>query len=215
MHIGRRIKHHLDLWIVDHGCLRSFYANRFCLPGPLYRANQPSPAMLAWYQKHLNIRSIVNLRGVNESRGFYRLEEEACENLGLTLHSISTLSRGLLPADRINALKLLIEQVETPALAHCKSGADRAGFFAVLWRHWRLGEPLTQALEELHWKYGHFKTARTGLLDFFFQSYLQTARPGQTLIDWVNTDYDPQALEREFKPIPWISWVVDTVLRRE
>jgi len=171
--------------------------------------------MLAWYQKHLNIRSIVNLRGVNESRGFYRLEEEACENLGLTLHSISTLSRGLLPADCINALKLLIEQVETPALAHCKSGADRAGFFAVLWRHWRLGEPLTQALEELHWKYGHFKTARTGLLDFFFQSYLQTARPGQTLIDWVNTDYDPQALEREFKPIPWISWVVDTVLRRE
>ena len=70
-------------------------------------------------------------------------------------------------------LKRLIEDFETPALAHCKSGADRAGMFAVLYCHFRLGQPIEEAKAQLHWTYGHFRSAKTGILDHFFESYLR------------------------------------------
>ena len=35
----------------------------------------------------------------------------------------------------------LFRTIEYPVLIHCKSGADRAGMMAVLYRHFHLGEP--------------------------------------------------------------------------
>ena len=204
-----------SLWFVDHGFIRTIWSNRYLLPGGLYRANQPSPGMIRWCRRRLGIRSVINLRGENEEYGFYRLEKYACDREGVRLVNAKTWSRGLLTVQELEHLKLVIETVETPALAHCKSGADRAGFFAVLWRHWRLGEPLETALSELHWRFGHFKSAKTGMLDHFFETYLREREPEQTLIDWIRSGYKPDEIKASFSPKPWASWFVDDVLRRE
>jgi uncharacterized protein (TIGR01244 family) len=210
------------LWLVDHGFLRALYSNRFELPGPLYRSNQPSEAQILSYKQDLGLKTIINLRGYNPSQGRYQLEAKACEAAGITLINTRVHSRGLPTAEQVNELKTLIESFETPALAHCKSGADRAGIFAVLYCHFRLGQPIEEAKNQLHWTYGHFKSAKTGILDHFFESYLHdrdtengTNSPQLTFIEWVNTRYDRDHMEREFKPRGFANFWVDWVLRRE
>lgn len=204
-----------SLFLIDHGFLRAVWSNRYRLAGGLYRANQPSPRMIRLYRRRFGIRTIINLRGENQEHGFYRLEEAACNREGVHLINIKTQSRGLMTVEALERLKEIIEAVEVPALAHCKSGADRAGFFAVLWRHWRLGEPIELAVTELDWRYGHFKSAKTGQLDSFFETYLRSRKPGQALIDWIREDYDPLSIHRNFRPKPWVRWFVDDFLRRE
>lgn len=204
-----------SLWFIDHGLIRTIWSNRYRVPGGLYRANQPSPGMVRWYRRRLGVRAILNLRGENDEYGFYRLEKRACIREGVRLVNAKTWSRGLLTVPELEHLKVVIETVETPAVAHCKSGADRAGFFAVLWRHWRLGEPIESALSELHWRFGHFKSAKTGMLDHFFETYLRQRKEDQSLIDWIRTDYDPEAIKASFSPQPWATWFVDDFLGRE
>ena len=213
--ISKALKDWVGFWLVDHGFLRAFFTNRYELPGPLYRTNQPSPRRVRWYKNNLGVRTIVNLRGDKASNVFVRMERDACNREGVQMVSLRALSRGVLKPEDFLAFKDVIDNLQCPAVVHCKSGADRAGFFAVLWRHWRLGEPIQHAMRELHWKYGHFKSSRTGIVDHFFQTYLDQAKPAQSFMDWVQNDYDPKATIASFRPQPVISWVVDRILKRE
>ena len=99
---------------------------------------------------------------------------------------------------------------------HCKSGADRAGLGAALYRILHLGHPVADAAAELNWRYGHFKKARTGVLDFFFASYLaETASEPVDFLTWLETRYDADALHAKFRAEGWSSLLVDKVLHRE
>ncbi len=210
-----RLKAYLYLWFIDHGILRAPYANLHCLGGFFFRANQPSPARIRAYRRSLNIRTIVNLRGDNPNAAWQRLEEQACQQEGIKLIYARVLSRDAPKRETFRELKKVIESLELPALAHCKSGADRVGLFAVLFRHFRLGHPIEQAIEELHWKYGHFKSAKTGILDFVFDCYLKEHQKDQSFMDWIETDYDRDRIVRDFKPKRWSLFFVDVILRRE
>lgn len=215
-----RLQDWLEMWFVDHGLLRAIYDNRYRLAGGLYRVNQPSPLRLARYVRRYGIRTVINLRGENPQLGWYRLEQEACRALGLQMHTLEVYSRGLLDAARTQKVIDLIRTIELPAIVHCKSGADRAGFFSVLYRHIRLGEPLSVAQSELGWRYGHFRAAKTGVLDHFFESasvakHEPKADRGQSLEQWLVCDYDAQAMMDGFKPRGLSNWLVDRVLRRE
>jgi len=210
-----RFRDWLDLVFVDHGFLRALYDNRFRLAGGLYRINQPSPRRLVLYQKKYGIKTVINLRGKNEQLGWYRLEEEACKALGLALVNTKVYSSGLVNADTLSRLKSIIQPVELPAVVHCKSGADRAGFFSVLYRHHRLGEPIEASVSELGLLYGHSKSAKTGVLDFFFLTYLKERQLRQSFMEWVRTQFNPDALQSSFGPKGFVNWLVDHLLRRE
>jgi glycosyltransferase involved in cell wall biosynthesis len=213
--IWQRIRDWLHLIVVDHGFLRSLYDNRHRLPGGLYRVNQPSPGRLSLYKERLGIKTVINLRGANEQLGWYRLEEEACKRLGLHLRSIQVQSRGLVDSDRLIELENLIQTMELPAVVHCKSGADRAGFFSVLYRHFRLGEPIELAMSELSLRYGHFKSAKTGVLDHFFEAFLYSRLRQQGLMNWIRNHFERDTIQNEFKPRGVSNWLVDRVLQRE
>ncbi|HQV16617.1 MAG TPA: tyrosine-protein phosphatase, partial [Denitromonas sp.] len=125
-------------------------------------------------------------------------------------------SRGAPSRARIHMLKDLFASIEYPALMHCKSGADRAGIAAALYRILHLGHPVADTMSELHWRYGHSRKARTGVLDFFLASY--SAYNEKTPIDfmeWVDTVYDDEALKQQFRSDGWSSLIVDKVLHRE
>jgi glycosyltransferase involved in cell wall biosynthesis len=211
----QRHRDFLHLLFVDHGFLRALYGNRFRLAGGLYRINQPSPSRLALYQRKYGIKTVINLRGQNEQLGWYRLEEQACEELGLKLVNTQVYSRGLVDLGRLLELKGIIQNLELPAVVHCKSGADRAGFFSVLYRHFRLGEPIETSLSELGLLYGHSKSAKTGVLDFFFETYLRDRGLRQAFSDWAKSRFNREALQSEFQPKSLATWFVDSLLRRE
>ena len=109
LNLWQLTKANLDLWLIDHGFLRSLYSNRFLLPGPLYRSNQPSVAQIHRYKRDLGLKTIINLRGYNPTQGRYQLEAKACEEAGITLINARVHSRGLPTAKQINMLKILID----------------------------------------------------------------------------------------------------------
>jgi hypothetical protein len=104
--------------------------------------------------------------------------------------------------------------LQTPALMHCKSGADRAGLasgLAILIE----GGTAQGALSQLSWRFGHWRTARAGILDAFFIRYAAEAEGRIPFLTWVETEYDEAQLKRDFVAGGIASFITDRVLRRE
>jgi protein tyrosine phosphatase (PTP) superfamily phosphohydrolase (DUF442 family) len=208
----------LDYWsllMVDHGILRLLYRNCFRLPGGLFRSNQPDPLFLRRMVEKHKIKTVVCLRGENDQHGWFRLERETCDHLNVKLITPTVYSRGLLTAREMEELVSIARSVELPALVHCKSGADRAGFFCSVYRYARLGEPIELTTKELSIRYGHFRGAKTGVLDFMLEQFLVRRVPQQSFLSWLRGGYDREALQHRFKPWAISAWIVDRFLRRE
>jgi protein tyrosine phosphatase (PTP) superfamily phosphohydrolase (DUF442 family) len=204
----------LDMLFVDHGLLRYFYVNKHRLAPDAWRAAQPAPWHIRRFARQ-GIKTIVNLRGERFCGAFF-LETKACADAGIKLVNFAIRSRAAPSREELRASRDLIQSIEYPAVFHCKSGADRAGLFGVLFRHVRLGEPIATAKRELSLKYGHFRQADTGILDYFFERYLEdNASQPIAFFDWVETVYDPVELKRSFHASGWANRLVNGILRRE
>lgn len=212
---AERLRAWLDMLFVDHGFLREIYLHAHPVSDELWRAAQPGPRGLAW-AKRRGFRTILNLRGRRDDCGSYILEREACERLGLTLVDFPIRSRGALDQATLHAAIDIFKTLDYPVLMHCKSGADRTGFMATLYLFTRKGEPLREAMRHLSLRYGHVKQAKTGVIDFFFETYLAAAaETGIGLEDWIDTVYDPKALNAAFKENWAAGILVNKILRRE
>jgi protein tyrosine/serine phosphatase len=211
---GRRRARNELIW-GDHGFLRLKFRNLHRISDEMYRANQPSPEHIADYAKELGLKTIINLRG-ESPKGYYLLEKEACARNGIDLVDFQMFSRDIPPPESVLAAKNLFDSIAYPALMHCKSGADRAGIMAVLYQHFRKGQPIDQALEMLSRKYLHIRQGKTGVLDFFFETYLREGAPkGLTFQQWVEAGYDRAALKAEFLKTRKSKLNVDELIRRE
>jgi protein tyrosine/serine phosphatase len=198
----------------DHSFLRVWWQNAHWISDEMVRTNQPWPFQIRRWGKR-GIRTIVNLRG-GFGTSFHQLEKHACESSGIRLENFTVTSRGAPTKEQIHGAKALFERIAYPALMHCKSGADRAGLMSVLYLHFRKGEPIDKALRMLSWRFGHIRQGKTGVLDYFFERYLaEGLSKGKSLLEWVDTDYDPKALRQEFHSNWWANVLVDKILRRE
>lgn len=201
-----------DLIWGDHGFLRARFSNfHWIEPGVMARANQPSPQQIARYAE-MGIKTILNLRGPSDT-GYYWLEREACERHGLAMIDFRMFSREAPSAERVLAAKTLFETIEYPALMHCKSGADRAGAMAVLYKHLKMGVPIADAVEQLGFKYLHVRHGKTGVIDYFFERYLAEA-DGRTFLEWVEGT-DPKAIKQAFSRKLSANIPLDAILQRE
>jgi protein tyrosine/serine phosphatase len=211
---GRRRARNELIW-ADHGFLRMRFRNLHRISDEMYRANQPSPEHIVRYAKELGLKTILNLRGASP-KGYYLLEKEACERNGIRLVDFQMFSRDAPARESVLAARNLFEEIAYPALMHCKSGADRAGVMAVLYMHFREGQPIEKAVEQLSRKYLHIREGKTGVLDFFFETYLKEgARKGLSFAEWVAADYDRDQVKARFLKT-WKSRLnLDQLLRRE
>lgn len=211
---GRR-RAERDLIWKDHGFLRAGFSNfHWIEKGVMARANQPSPEAIARYAG-AGFKTILNLRGPSRT-GYYALEREACDAHGLAMIDLRMHSREPPSREQVRRAKELFETIQYPALMHCKSGADRAGAMAVLYKHFRMGAPISQAIEQLRLKYLHVKQGKTGMIDHFFETYLETGAPsGKSFLAWVEEDYDKAAVKASFMGQWWANVLVDRILRRE
>ena len=204
-----------NMLLVDHGLFRLAYPNRHRVgSGLVWRSAQPSPRQIAWFKRQ-GVRTVITLRGGRE-HGSWPLQREACEREGLRLVEFVLRSREAPSRETVLAAKDFFERVDYPAVMHCKSGADRAGLAAALFLILHEDMPVREAVRQLSPRYGHFRFAKTGILDAFFARYLLEGEPrGQDFLDWVENDYDPSSLKRSFRPGFWSDVLVDRVLRRE
>ena len=205
---------HFEAVFIDHACFRLIYDNRYRISPRMFRASQVSPSHVR-KAAELGVKTIINLRGQRDCAS-YILEDEACRRYGITLVDFPVNSRDTPKRETLHAARRMFETIEYPALMHCKSGADRAGFMAALYMFVHEKVPLDEAVKQLHWKYGHFKQAKTGILDYFFDLYrAYNERHPIDFWRWVDTVYDPAEAKASFRSREWANTVVDRLLARE
>ena len=211
-----RTKAHLEAWFSDHELLRFLFRNFYKISDKAYRSNHPSPAFVNKLHNKYGVKTIISMRRA-DTTGQFLLEEEACKKVGITLINLPMSSRSLPDVDNILKAKALLESVEYPILIHCKSGADRAGLMSVFYEHFIEQKPIEEALKQLSMKYGHFRWAETGKLDFFFDDFLafQKQNPDISFLDWVTDHYDKPSLNGQFHSSGWANIVVNKILKRE
>jgi protein tyrosine/serine phosphatase len=197
----------------DHAYLRLPWSNAHWISDELVRANQPWPFQVRQWRDR-GIRTIVNLRGMDSHAV---LEADACARAGVKMVNYSVSSRGIPTRAQVLGAKALFEEIEYPAMMHCKSGMDRAGLMSALYLHFRKGRPIAEAVDQLHFRFGHIRAGMTGVLDYFFERYLAEFKAtGISLEDWVNRDdYDPEVLIQAFKAKLWGNILTEKLLRRE
>ena len=211
---GGRVSAWIDSLFVDHMIFRLVWDNfGVVVPGKLYRINHPTPGRLARLQKRLGIKTLINLRGHRQC-GADALSRDAAQKLGIIHIDMAFESRGAPHRDRILRFYEIYQNLQTPALMHCKSGADRAGLasgLAIMFE----GGTAAQALEQLSWRFGHFSRSNTGILDAFFRLYQQTAEGRVPFLEWVATEYDENALRASFRSHGLSNFLNDYLLARE
>ncbi len=209
-----RLATYLHYFWFDHAYLRLAFSNAHWISDELVRANQPWPFQVkAWRDR--GIRTIVNLRhGVNSH---HILEQEACDKYGVKHVYFIVWSREAPSREQVLGAKQLFEELEYPAMMHCKSGADRAGVMSVLYMHFRKGLPISEAIRQLGFKFGHVRAGLTGVLDYCFEKYIREVEPlGVSFEDWVKSPaYDPAQIKRDFRAQWWGTLLSEKLLRRE
>ena len=198
----------------DHGFLRYLYDNTHAISPQMRRSFQPAPFHLRKFARE-GVKTIINLRG-ESPKGYFRLEQEHCEKLGLRLENFRAYSRDVPSKEFLHGARDLFQRIEYPAVMHCKSGSDRVGLMSSLYLFIHVGLPLDEAQKQLSLRYGHIKQGKTGILDFFFDQYrAYNAERPTPFFEWVDTIYDPAAVKSEFMGDWWANILTDRILRRE
>ena len=206
--------HYADMLLIDHGIFRLVYLNRHRLGASAWRSAQPAPHQIAAAAR-LGVRTIINLRGPRHCGGYW-LEQSACQRLGLKLEDYQVRSRAAPAREEVLGARDLFQRIEYPMLLHCKSGADRAGLMSTLYLIAREGVPVAEAKAQLALKFGHIRQSDTGILDYFFERYLEdAARRPMPFFDWVERVYDAEELKRSFQAKGWANVITNKLLRRE
>ena len=213
-HVGAMPATWADMLLVDHGVFRMVFLNKHALSPIAFRSAQPAPHQIGAAARD-GIKTIVNLRG-ERSCGSYWLERKACARYGLTLVNFQVRSRAAPSKEELLGARAMLDQVEYPILMHCKSGSDRAGLMSVLYKHLKLGVPMSDAIHELSLRYGHIRQSDTGILDAFFERYLTDTREApMEFYEWVDRVYDPAELKAKYVASGWANRIVNGLLRRE
>lgn len=204
----------LDFLFADHGLLRLVYLNQHEVATGVWRAGQPTPGQIRAFARRGG-RSVVSLRA-GRAFGSLPLERDACRSAGIAWHNLVIRSRGLPSRDEFHTIAAFFRSIERPVLFHCKSGADRAGFAAALWLMLCEGRPAAEAQRQLSPKFGHIRLSKTGVLDAFFDSYRSdTEQTPMPLAEWVDTRYDPAAIQAAFSATPLGTLIRDRLTDRD
>jgi len=203
-----------EVLFVDHGIFRLLFWNKRRVSPSMWRGAQPT----SWQVRGLarqGVKTIVNLRGKRDC-ATYLFEQRAARESGIALIDFVATSREPPSRATLHAAKRLFETIRYPALMHCKSGADRAGIMSALYLFLHEGRPVEEAKRQLSLKYGHVRQGKTGVLDRFFDAYIEARdATGIDFWTWVDTVYDPVAMKRDFHAGLIGNLIVDRILGRE
>jgi len=200
----------IDKFFHEHSLIK--YLNFHKVDDDLYRSAQPSTKELRKIINKYNIKTIINLRGPEKIK-ILEQEREICKQLNVNLVEIKYSSRGIPSYNIVKQTKEILSSIQYPALIHCKAGSDRTGLVATLYLHFIKNIPIKQAIKQLYFfPYGHLKYGKTGLIDFYFQKFIESNE--NNLLSWHN-NIDKKKLETEYKNKKFVDFILDKILKRE
>lgn len=158
------------LYVLEHGNFHEITADE------AYRSGQLDSSRLAYYIKKHNIKSVLNLRGNVASDGhsvahWYLDEKRVSTDLGAKHYDIYLSSSSRPDNEAVMKLMDFFKSAPRPVLIHCKSGADRAGLVASMWKVVVDKEPKSEAENQLSLQYGHFPFGGAAAMDRFFDGW--------------------------------------------
>lgn len=197
-----KLINYIDLFIIDDGWIRALLNNNFHrINDGAYRSGQPSPRLLKSYIVNYKIKTIVNLRKPIDSEGrIFLLQKKICNDYNLSMVNIPFSARKLPNREALKLMIGAIKEIELPFLVHCKTGADRTGFFMALYQFYKTNE-ISEAKKQLSLKYLHIKYSSTGILDYFFEKIDSLKLDNSNLEQWVEEKYNPDQIIKEYNEI--------------
>ena len=168
----------------------------------------PLPMMLLL--KDEQVRSMVNLRGVNWNKDWFRAEVADCAELGIEHFNVRLSSKFLPERAALLALLEAFDRLERPLLIKCAGGVDRSTFAAALYRlrrdntnnSTRVRRDLRRRrLRHLYWPEQRWVRA--------FPDFYDETRGTRGLQSWIEQDYSVAAFEAFLRERGWSgSWRV-------
>jgi protein tyrosine/serine phosphatase len=148
----------------------------------LYRSGQLSVKRLEHYIRKYNIKTIINLRGINEYSSWWQKEHALAEKMNIDIYDIAMTAKQFSSKENILLLLKLYEFAPKPILIHCSLGSDRTGEASALWKLAVENKSKKEALKQLSLKYLHLKQRYPKK-----RSFIKMWQG----INWLNNEYDP------------------------
>jgi protein tyrosine/serine phosphatase len=143
--------------------------------GVLYRSAQLSKQQFADAIQQYQLRSILNLRGAHAGEAWYDDEIAASREAGIEHYDYPMSAKRQLSREQIEPLLQIVRSAPKPLLIHCRSGADRTGLVAALFRLAIEHASPEEADRQLSLRYGHFPylTSKTEAMDQSFWAFVE------------------------------------------
>lgn len=163
--------------------------------GRAARSAQAYGGFLGAFLRAHGIRAVVNLRGRNPHRLWWRYEIRTCSAMGI-VHRDAKLNSRQLPT-RAMLLDLLdaFDAVPQPFLLKCSGGQDRTSFAAALyilhrhgWNALAVAERQFARWPYLHWPRRHQRWLR------LFPAFARERRESVPLRTWIAENYAAETL---------------------
>jgi protein tyrosine/serine phosphatase len=142
--------------------------------GVLYRSAQLSQQQFADAIQEYRLKSILNLRGAHPGEAWYDDEIAAAREAGIAHYDYPMSAKRRLAREQIEPILEIVRNAPKPLLIHCRSGADRSGLVAALFRLAIEHATPEEADRQLSLRYGHFPylTSKTGAMDDSFWAFV-------------------------------------------
>ena len=194
----------------EHNFVNLFWTNLSKVDEGVYRSAQLTPWKLEKLIRKYNLKTIINLRGNNKNY-MYQKAKEICKKMGVEYYTVSLLSRSphKIRKEELEKLIFLLQNAKKPILFHCKAGADRSGFTAVLY-HILNGKDKNEAIKkELRLKYGYLSFTKAGRIKKLFEMY----DGKEDFLEWFVKNRE--VIEKSYKANKLADFLYDKILKRE
>ncbi len=124
--------------------------------GRVYRSAQMNGSALRAIISQKGVKSIINLRGANGEKAWYRAETNAAVEMGVLHFDIPLSASREVSLEQMEGIVAILKTAPQPLLIHCQSGADRTGLVSALYKLTQEGVSAEKSAEQLTWLRFHF-----------------------------------------------------------
>lgn len=142
------------------------------VPGRCYRCAQPSAANLRMLAHTFGIRTIINLRGVEEDRVWYQRERAISQELGIAMLDCGMWAQRPPTEEEFREIVRTVDGAAEPVLIHCVSGIDRSGIVSAIFLLLRTDATVDDAWAQLGVRYGHNPWGKAACQDRVLGAYV-------------------------------------------